>query len=458
MTSAWRVSRRRIARTKRSRETAASATAAIAMLVPHPVRPFAELTATPRASIGLTLTRGVAGAVPYPRPQERIRANPCGGHTPEGGRSRGRNCRSLTTCRAALFLVPAPSPARSILDPCSRRAPGSCRSSARAGVTEASAPQPVALAPLELPRGRRPRGRRSRHSPSPRGSRRSASAPGPCSPRRAPTGARSRIRGLARSLAVLADSSAVRYPLRGSVGRVALVATENGSAVIALDGLGRAPEGRAYRVWVVAPGSATPVADVEFSGSERVVPLERRLVKGTRVAVTLEPRATSVSPSRPLRLSTAGSSASPSRCSRGPCRAPSPGRAPSRRARRARPRSRRAGARRCPRTADGLAARDGHPDEAVVHPLEELRGVLRGRLGHDHRELVAADATADVDRADLVPQSLRDLGEDGVAGEVPDPVVDRLEVVEVEDRSASGGRSAAPGGTPAGASRGSSAD
>ena len=56
-----------------------------------------------------------------------------------------------------------------------------------------------------------------------------------------------------------------------------------------------------------------------------------------------------------------------------------------------------------------------------------------GRLGHDHRELVAADAAADVDRADLVPEPLRDLGEDGVAREVPDPVVDRLEVVEVED-------------------------
>jgi hypothetical protein len=74
--------------------------------------------------------------------------------------------------------------------------------------------------------------------------------------------------------------------------------------VITLDGLAPAPEGRAYRVWVVAPGSATPVADVEFSGSERVVPLERRLVKGTRVAVTLEPPGDVVSPSRPLRLST----------------------------------------------------------------------------------------------------------------------------------------------------------
>ena len=173
-----------------------------------------------------------------------------------------------------------------------------------ADVAEASAPEPVTLAPLELSRGRRPTwptlaalafttglaaiglGAWSVFTET-RSDRRAEPDP-----------------GLDRSLAVLADSSAVRYPLRGSVGRVALVATENGSAVIALDGLGSAPDGRSYRVWVVAPGSATPVADVAFSGSERVVPLERRLVKGTRVAVTLEPSADVVSPSRPLRLST----------------------------------------------------------------------------------------------------------------------------------------------------------
>lgn len=173
-----------------------------------------------------------------------------------------------------------------------------------AGVTETPAPQPVALAPLELSRGRRPTwptlaalafatglaavglGAWSMFTET-RADRRASPDP-----------------GLDRSLAVLADSSAVRYPLRGSVGRIALVATEDGSAVIALDGLGHAPDGRAYRVWVVAPGSATPVADVAFSGSERVVPLERRLVKGTRVAVTLEPSNDAVSPSRPLRLST----------------------------------------------------------------------------------------------------------------------------------------------------------
>lgn len=106
-----------------------------------------------------------------------------------------------------------------------------------------------------------------------------------------------------RSLAVLADSTAVRYPLRGSVGRVALVVTDRGDAVIALDGLGPAPAGRTYRVWVIARGSATPVADAAFDGSSPVVALERRLPSGTRVAVTLEHPDRTLAPSRPLRLS-----------------------------------------------------------------------------------------------------------------------------------------------------------
>ena len=43
-------------------------------------------------------------------------------------------------------------------------------------------------------------------------------------------------------------------------------------------------------------------------------------------------------------------------------------------------------------------------------------------------------AAADVHRPDLVAEPLRDLREHGVAGEVTDPVVDRLEVVEIEDQ------------------------
>lgn len=106
-----------------------------------------------------------------------------------------------------------------------------------------------------------------------------------------------------QALAVLADASAERFPLRGSVGRIALVVTDAGAAALALDGLGPAPPGRVYRVWVVRPGSATPVGDAAFDASSRAVPLERRIPAGTRVGVTLEPSGDAMRPSRPLRLS-----------------------------------------------------------------------------------------------------------------------------------------------------------
>ena len=69
----------------------------------------------------------------------------------------------------------------------------------------------------------------------------------------------------------------------------------------------------------------------------------------------------------------------------------------------------------------------------VVDAPEELLPVLRCRLRHDHGELVAADAARDVDGANRLAQPIGCLREHPVAGQVPDLVVDRLEVVEVED-------------------------
>jgi hypothetical protein len=104
------------------------------------------------------------------------------------------------------------------------------------------------------------------------------------------------------SLGVLADASARRYPLRNSVGRIALVADDADRAVLTLDGLGPAPEGSTYQVWFVPPGSAQPYAAGTFDGTERVVPLPRAVRRGTRVGVTLEQAPGAVKPSRTLRL------------------------------------------------------------------------------------------------------------------------------------------------------------
>ena len=109
-------------------------------------------------------------------------------------------------------------------------------------------------------------------------------------------------RAVEDSLAVLADSSAERYVLRGSVERIALVVDADGRAVLTLDGLGPAAPGRVYQAWVVPPRSARPSPAATFDGLSQVVPLERRVAEGARVAVTLEPGEGSLRPSRPLRL------------------------------------------------------------------------------------------------------------------------------------------------------------
>lgn len=170
-------------------------------------------------------------------------------------------------------------------------------------VEDATPAQPVPLAPLELPRARRPGWPTLAALAIATGL--AAVGLGAWS---VVTEVRSEPSAAAaaegeRALAVLADSSAERFPLRGSVGRIALVVRGDGAAVIALDGLGPAPVGRTYRVWVVREGSATPLADAAFDGTSRVVLLERLVPPGTRVAVTLEPSGDAERPSRPLRLS-----------------------------------------------------------------------------------------------------------------------------------------------------------
>jgi hypothetical protein len=104
------------------------------------------------------------------------------------------------------------------------------------------------------------------------------------------------------SLGVLAESNADRYPLQKAAGRITLVATDDGRAVLTLDGLGLAPEGSTYQAWVVPPGSATPHSAGTFDGSERVVALERPVAPDALVAVTIEPVPGADRPSRPLRL------------------------------------------------------------------------------------------------------------------------------------------------------------
>ena len=75
----------------------------------------------------------------------------------------------------------------------------------------------------------------------------------------------------------------------------------------------------------------------------------------------------------------------------------------------------------------------GRVETANWSAAVELLGVRERGLGEDDRELVAADAAGDVGAADDRAHALGELREHGVAGQVADPLVDRLEVVDVED-------------------------
>jgi hypothetical protein len=174
----------------------------------------------------------------------------------------------------------------------------------QADVAEGSAPVSLALAPVELEPARRPSWPTLAAL---------AMATGLASIglgawavvdelRSEPKPSASTGRALDRTVALLSDSSAERHVLRGSVGRIALVVTGKGVAVLTLDGFGAASAGMTYQAWVVPPGSATPLPDATFDGSTHVVPLARRVSPGARVAVTLERSGGAERPSRPLRL------------------------------------------------------------------------------------------------------------------------------------------------------------
>jgi anti-sigma-K factor RskA len=87
------------------------------------------------------------------------------------------------------------------------------------------------------------------------------------------------------NLSVLSDPSARNVSLAKGKGR--LVVAPGGRAVMVLEGLGRAPAGKTYEVWVIK--GTTPTRAGLFSGGGRsVVGVDRTVGRDTIVAVTLE--------------------------------------------------------------------------------------------------------------------------------------------------------------------------
>ena len=69
----------------------------------------------------------------------------------------------------------------------------------------------------------------------------------------------------------------------------------------------------------------------------------------------------------------------------------------------------------------------------VLEPLEQRPQHVGLAVGEDQGELVAADASGHVAGPQRVAQLDADRPQGGVAGGVPQPVVELLEAVEVED-------------------------
>jgi anti-sigma factor RsiW len=86
--------------------------------------------------------------------------------------------------------------------------------------------------------------------------------------------------------AVLADSDAHSVALQRGTGR--LVVAADGRAVLVLDGLAPAPEGKTYETWILDGGPPVPAGLFPGSGGREIVGVNGSVRDGYLVAVTVE--------------------------------------------------------------------------------------------------------------------------------------------------------------------------
>ena len=98
------------------------------------------------------------------------------------------------------------------------------------------------------------------------------------------------------ALAVLGDTQARRIALRGGG---SLVVTPSGEAALVTNGLPAAPAGKAYEAWVIEGGKPQPAGLMQGGHSIDVLRLRRPVPTLASVALTLEPKRGSASPTGP---------------------------------------------------------------------------------------------------------------------------------------------------------------
>ena len=86
---------------------------------------------------------------------------------------------------------------------------------------------------------------------------------------------------------ILADPDARTIMLDGANGRV--VVNETGDAALVVAGLGEAPSGKTYEIWVIEGATPRPAGLFDGSASRDVVRLTRPVPPRATVAVTVEP-------------------------------------------------------------------------------------------------------------------------------------------------------------------------
>jgi anti-sigma-K factor RskA len=110
--------------------------------------------------------------------------------------------------------------------------------------------------------------------------------------------ARSALEQQRQAAAVLADPDARTVALATGQGR--LVVDESGRAVLVLGGMGPAPTGKTYEVWVVEGESAVPAGLFPGESGADLVSVDGDVGEGAVVAVTVEDKGGAETPTLPL--------------------------------------------------------------------------------------------------------------------------------------------------------------
>lgn len=107
------------------------------------------------------------------------------------------------------------------------------------------------------------------------------------------------------AVVVIARPDTRRLRLRGADGLLAV--DRIGRAVLVVNGLRRAPEGKTYQAWLIHSGPPEPAGVFGGGGELSVIALTRRVPRSALVAVSLERKGGARRPHRPLVFAAARS-------------------------------------------------------------------------------------------------------------------------------------------------------